>query len=260
MLFLLMYRVGFEHFHSFRRGFLQKIHQIAGGVDATAMTSVIVSDDVKCFVDAIPEDLDETSTRHYLELLGDSEAYDFEAKGSAFTRLAPWLQEGKDLEETDGFFRDTILKTVCGFLNSRGGTLVIGALECVTDEGKLAMKLEEYPRIGPHLCIGLVDPSAVAKGWDAYLRHCTKKLSNGIEPLSDAHVRITKGEYKGKDLMIMKVDEPSIAEPYYVRKNDSSVFYYRSNNTTLSLRGDEVTRYMEQVAQRRKRQQGRLSS
>lgn len=258
MLFLLMYRVGFEHFHTFRRNFLQRIHEIAGGMDAAARTSVIVSDDVKCFVDAMPEGLDDGSTRDYLELLSTDESHDFEVKGSAFARLTPWLQEGKDLEESDGFFRDTILKTICGFLNARGGVLVVGALECEKPEGKMAMELEEYPRIGPHLCIGLVDPTAVAKGWDAYLRHCSVMISNGIEPRSDAHVGIAKGEHGGKELMIITVDEPSDAQPYFVRESKSSVFYYRRHNSTLSLRGDEVTRYMEQVAQRRKRQQARL--
>jgi hypothetical protein len=258
MLFLLMYRVGFEQFHAFRRDFLQQIHEIAGGVGANAMTSVIVSDDVKCFVDALPEGLDEGATKSYLELLSADESYDFEVKGSAFARLAPWLQKGKELEENDSFFRDTILKTICGFLNARGGVLVVGALECDKDEGKRAMEIGEYPRIGPYLCIGLVDPSFATKGWDAYLRHCSGTIANGIEPPFDAHIRIGKGEHGGKELLIITVDEPSDAQPYFVRETDkSSVFYYRRNNSTLSLRGGEVARYMEQVANRRKRQQAR---
>lgn len=259
MLFLLMYRVSFEYFHSFRRGFLQRIHEIAGGSNASAMTSVIVSDDVKCFVDALPEDLDDSSTRDYLALLGVDESHDFEVKGSAFAMLSPWLNEGKDLKENDSFFRDTILKTICGFLNTRGGVLVIGALECDKAEGQRAMELGDFPRIGPHLCIGLVDPRFATKGWDAYLRHCSVAISNGIEPRVDAHVQIKKGEHGGKDLMIVTVDEPSDAQPYFVPENNkSSVFFYRRDNSTLSLRGDEVTRYMEQVAQRRKRRQARF--
>jgi predicted HTH transcriptional regulator len=102
------------------------VHEIASGSTATAMTAVIVSDDVKCFVDALSEDLDDSSTRDYLELLGADESHDFEVKGSAFARLTPWLRESKVLEENDAFFRDTVLKTICGFLNTRGGVLVVG--------------------------------------------------------------------------------------------------------------------------------------
>jgi Putative DNA-binding domain len=260
MLFLLMYRVSFEYFHSFRRGFLQRVHEIAGGASASAMTSVIVSDDVKCFVDALPEELDDSSTRNYRELLAADESHDFEVKGSAFAMLTPWLQKRKDLEENDSFFRDTILKTICGFLNTRGGVLVVGALEFDKPEGKKAMELADYPRVGPHVCIGLVDPSFVAKGWDAYLRHCSVSISNGIEPLVDAHIQIKKGEHGGRDLMVVTVDEPDDAQPYFVPEGSkSAVFYYRRDNSTLSLRGYEVTRYMEQVAQRRKRRQARLA-
>ncbi len=259
MLFLLMYRVSFEHFHLLRRGFLQRVHEIAGGSNATAMTTVIVSDDVKCFVDALPEDLDDSSTRDYLELLSADESHDFEVKGSAFARLTPWLRENKELEENDAFFRDTILKTICGFLNTRGGVLVIGALECNKPDGVAAAQLAAYPRIGPHLCIGLVDPSYEAKGWDAYLRHFSVSISNGIEPLISAYVRINKGEHGGKELMIVTVDEPDDAEPYYVRANDTSTFFYRRDNSTLKLQGDEITRYMEQVAQRRKRRRARFA-
>jgi len=150
LLFILMYRVGFEYFHAFRRDFLQHIHEIAGGADATAMTSVIVSDDVKCFVDALPEYLDDRATRNYMELLSGDESRDFEVKGSAFAPIVPWL-EGKGLEENGSFFRKTILKTICGFLNTRGGVLVVGALECGKSEGKRAMEIEDYPCIGSHL-------------------------------------------------------------------------------------------------------------
>jgi spore coat protein CotH len=100
----------------------------------------------------------------------------------------------------------------------------------------------------------------VTKGWDAYLRHCSVSISNGIEPRVDALVRIDKGEHKGRTLMVVTVDEPTDEQPYFVPENDkSSVFYYRRDNSTLSLRGDEVTRYMQQVAQRRKRQQARFT-
>ena len=260
MLFLLMYRVSFEHFHSLRRGFLQRIHEIAGGADASATTFAIVSDDVKCFVDALPEDFDDSSTRDYLELLASDESHDFEVKGSVSARLTPWLNEGKDLKENSSFFRDTILKTICGFLNTRGGVLVIGALEDDKPDGRRAMELADYPRLGHHVCIGLVDPTFAAKGWDFYLRHCSVSISNGIEPLVGAHIQIKKGEYGGKELMIVTVDEPADPQPYYVPENQkNSTFFYRRDNSTLPLRGDEITRYMEQVAQRRKRRRARFS-
>ncbi|HWF32016.1 MAG TPA: ATP-binding protein [Solirubrobacteraceae bacterium] len=257
LLFILMYRVGFEYFHAFRRDFLQRIHEIAGGADATAMTSVIVSDDVKCFVDALPEYLDDRATRNYIELLSGDESRDFEVKGSAFAPVVPWL-EGKELKENGSFFRKTILKTICGFLNTRGGVLVVGALECGKSEGKRAMELGDYPSIGTHLCIGLVDPSFAARGWDPYVRQCLDAISNGVEPDVYGHILISRGEHEGKELMIIAVEEPSDAHPYFVREDDSnSACYYRRENSTLRLRGGEVARYMEQVANRRKRQNAR---
>jgi hypothetical protein len=84
-------------------------------------------------------------------------------------------------------------------------------------------------------------------------------ISDGIEPLISAYVRINKGEHDGKELMIVTVDEPDDAEPYYVRANDNSTFFYRRDNSTLRLQGDAITRYMEQVAQRRKRRRARFA-
>jgi hypothetical protein len=261
MVFLLMYRVSFEHFHVIRREFLQNIREIVGAANASTMTSVIVSDDVRCFADSLLEEIDEESQRDFLELLSADESRDFEAKGSALAPVRPWLYEDKPLEEDSTFFRETILKTIAGFLNSRGGTLVVGAVETDDYNGRATKKLDEYPKVGPHTCLGLVDPSFVRKGWDEYLRHCSGLIAKGIEPSPGLFVEIDIKHLAEVPLMLITVEEPADDQEYYVVENDkTAIFYARRDNSTIPLHGEETKRHMKQVSQRRSRRRARMTS
>jgi hypothetical protein len=258
MAFVLMYRVGFTDFHRIRREFLQDVREIVGAARASTMTSVIVSDDVKCFADALPEDEPSDAMREVLDLLGDDEARDFEVKGSALARLDPWLYKDQPLESDHGFFRDTILKTIAGFLNTRGGVLVLGALETNKLRPKGAAKLADPPTLGPHTCVGLLDPVFAEKGWDAYLRQISSLISGGIDPSPGGLVEIDREQYEGREMMVIRIEEPADDEEYYVPESDkSSIFYARVENRTVPLRGSEIKRHMKHVVQRRNHSRAR---
>jgi hypothetical protein len=57
ILMLLMCRVDFANFHKIRRKLLQEVHEIVGSANSRTMTFVVVSDDVVCFTDGLPENV-----------------------------------------------------------------------------------------------------------------------------------------------------------------------------------------------------------
>jgi hypothetical protein len=257
MVFVVMYRSSFSDFHRVRREFLQEIRETVGAAGASTMTSVIVSHDVKCFSDALTEDEPSDSAREVLELLRSDETRDFEVKGSALARLDPWLNKGEKLADDHGFFRGTILKTIGGFLNARGGILVVGALETKDLRPKGRERLLGPPELGPHTCVGLLDPVAQEQGWEGYLRQVSSLIASGIQPSPAGLVEVDREHYEGRELMVIRVEEPADEEEYFVRESEkNSTFYARRENHTDTLSGPAIKHHMKQVAQRRNRRRG----
>lgn len=117
-------------------------------------------------------------------------------------------------------------KTVAGFLNAGGGTLLIG----VADDGSIVGLEPDYRTLGK-------------KGnRDGFELHLTQVLSSaiGIAPL--AFVRVSFATAEGHD--VCKVDVRSSPEPVYVAEKRDATFYARMGNATRPLPVDAAHRYI----------------
>jgi type I restriction enzyme R subunit len=121
---------------------------------------------------------------------------------------------------------DVVVKTVAGFLNSDGGTLLIG--------------------VGPdRSVVGLECDYAVVKhrNGDGFVLWLTDHLVNalGHTPVTRTRARIVV--HDGKE--ICRVDVAASSGPVWARTSKADeVFYVRMNNSTRELPFDEVDAYV----------------
>jgi len=200
-----------------------------------------------------------------MEFLDQHENAHFEAKGSAFTRVEGWLSreietpEERYLKESNGFFRDTIAKSVVAMLNSGGGVILIGVLErdryTHHKSDRLRLRLSRFPVSGRFHVIGLQDPVFRERGWDGFELKFNRLLKESIEGEIADVVHISRDWYREQTLAVVRVDPVEIGDGYYLREgNKPPRFMIRRGGSTDELEGGSVTRYIDR--RRRKEKSG----
>jgi ATP-dependent Lon protease len=121
-----------------------------------------------------------------------------------------------------------VAKTVAGFLNAHGGTLLIG----IGDDGSARGLDDDYVAVGN-------------KGRDGYENFLTTLLDARLGRAAVAHVAISFHVVDGKDVCRIDVD-PS-PEPVFVTndKGDADL-YVRLNNSTRLLNTADALKYVRQ--------------
>ena len=121
-----------------------------------------------------------------------------------------------------------IVKTVCGFLNAEGGTLLIG----VTDDGNVLGLGDDLQTLGrrPNL-----------DGYELFLR---QSLDNN---LSIPTAGVVKVRFERKDALdVCAVAVAASARPVFARAatgGEPSEFWVRVGNATKQLHGDDMMKY-----------------
>jgi predicted HTH transcriptional regulator len=141
-----------------------------------------------------------------------------------FKSTARWdVKEGKK----NSLMEEVILKTVAGFLNSRGGTLLIG----VADDGTVLGLDADYSTFGER-------PDA--DGFEQWLTHYLgNKIGHGLDPFT--HVSFHK--VKGKQICRVRIDPAP--RPVRVNVNKKEQFFIRANNTTSPLSPTDEAEYLQ---------------
>jgi type I restriction enzyme R subunit len=152
------------------------------------------------------------------ELLANDEDFAVEFKSTA-----RWdLNESKPNKEME----DAVVKTVAGFLNSDGGTLLIGV-----NDARVVLGLDhDYARVKPQNGDGFVN-------W--LTTHLITAL--GHTPVTRARARVIV--HAGRELC--RVDVAGAAAPVFAKTSkDPRVFYVRFNNSTRALPENEIDPYI----------------
>ncbi len=123
--------------------------------------------------------------------------------------------------EPDQRIEMAVLKSVAGFLNTRGGRLVIG----VSDNG---------------------EPTGLdADGFenqDKFYQHVTNLFSDRLGTHLGLYISARFEEYKGSQVMVIET-QPA-RQPVYVKENQNKRFFVRYGNTTRELNGEEMQKYI----------------
>jgi hypothetical protein len=211
-----------------------------------------------------PERLDLTNapTRPSVhDQLDRDEGEDFEAKGSAFTPLLPWLKRGVDESEADllreeqGFFQDTIAKTVVAMLNTGGGLVMVGVLEVAwvdrQRDDRLRLRAEAFERGGRFYFPGLQDPTYLERGWDGFDRRVHHLLAESIVGEIGGLVRVHSDHYRTKAVALIEVEYPGMSNGFYLKKKGAEpTFYIRRGGSSMPL---DTTKVPEFILRRRRR-------
>ena len=153
------------------------------------------------------------------DLLAAGESQSLEFKSSA-----RWNLRSDQLDKT---MEHVIVKSVCGFLNTEGGILVIG----VTDDGTI---------------LGLeADMQTLSKpSRDAYERFVRQVIENGLSVTTAGVVDIDFRTVGDRDICILSVSQ--YPKPVFAKPLGGGVpteFYVRVGNLTKKLEGNEFVEY-----------------
>ncbi len=131
--------------------------------------------------------------------------------------------------EKDPRIEWSVIKTIAGFTNSYGGTLVVG----VDDAGKIVGIDEDFPF--------LKKPDRDA--WELWL---TDAISHGLGKAAAAELEVRIAEVDGK--FVARVDTGPAAGPVFAIPpggNGKPAFLVRINNSTQELDGQEAHEYQK---------------
>jgi len=168
--------------------------------------------------DASPVREPRTSGRPTRELMaaGESQAVEFKAS-------ARWSY---DRGQGDKGVEVAVVRSIAGFMNADGGTLLIG----VNDDGEAVGLVNDYqffPR----------------KNADAFENWLTGLLENSIGKPPVTNVTISFEYVDGKD--VCRVDVLSSRVPVHVKDGKEARFYVRMNNSTREMNSSEMLDYLE---------------
>lgn len=153
------------------------------------------------------------------DLLGEMETERVEFKSSAYYSYRPDVPER--------VITEAVLKTVAGFLNAAGGTLLVG----IADDGEIL-------GIQSDLDMKNLDE-------DRYVNSLTTAIERSLGPLASTMAKIRLQAVDGAQVALVHV-APS-PEPIYakVSKRDRA-FFVRVNNSTRILDGADLVGYVKQ--------------
>jgi predicted HTH transcriptional regulator len=120
-----------------------------------------------------------------------------------------------------------IVKTVAGFLNSRGSSLVI----CVTDDGSVVGLAEDYKTLNKR-------PDR-----DGYQQFLLNRLANGIGKVpTSASLSVTFHVFNGREVCLLRVTKAN--DPVYVTEGGKKKFYVRTQNSTQEFDVEQTATFV----------------
>lgn len=132
-----------------------------------------------------------------------------------------------EFKETTAF-EGAIAKSVAGFMNAQGGTLLIG----VTDEGDVVGIGADVQRL------------KARNGKDAYVHHVTQLLLGGLPKERVPSVKVSIAPLG--DAQVCRVDVPPAPEPVFIKHNGAHTLFVRVGNLTKPFDAREQQAYVRE--------------
>ena len=146
---------------------------------------------------------------------GESKVAEFKSTGRKNLRTG----------EKDPGVEWSVVRSVAGFMNAHGGTLLVG----VADDGTVVGIEQDFPLLG----------KKDADGWELWL---TNLLCTSLGKTAAADVLVTLGDLGGRTVARIDVG-PAVRPVFATNSKDKPVFLVRINNSTHELTGPEAHDY-----------------
>ncbi len=147
-------------------------------------------------------------------------------------------------------FAQALARHVVAFLNSDGGTIVIGAVEKgrpLPTPKRTQSLLADTPEVGDYAVIGV--NADAEDGLDAYERRLRNQFSNSIAPDPNAHIEIRFDRVGPRSVCILEVRRPERGAGtwyYQLASRGRAHFMVRQGPGTRELIGPEADNYKAQ--------------
>jgi len=154
----------------------------------------------------------------FAEIAAEGESLTTEFKSSMIHSYKPDVPEK--------VITGSVIKTIAAFLNSEGGTLVIGADDDAQPLG--------------------IEPDLTAKSFDVdrYENFLMTSIVNNIDTVAAAKCRIRFEAIDNKTVCMVDV-EPSTRPVFANTDKGKSVFFIRTGNATRAIEGEEILTYTQ---------------
>lgn len=125
--------------------------------------------------------------------------------------------------ESDKRMETAVLKTLAGFLNTNGGTLVIG----VADDGSpVGIERDRFPNE------------------DNMSLHFVNLVNSRMGPHVMTNMHVHFEDYEGSRVMVVRCSRS--ATPVYTKDGDTEKFYIRTGPSTAELQPSQIQTYIQQ--------------
>lgn len=180
-----------------------------------------------------------TSTQ---EILSSRESSNCEVKGSLMLNIDRWIKGDGQLKPKPELAVEGVIRTIAAFLNTDGGDLVIGAIECSKFPELKDNDNFDFQPFGDYYILGIKDEIAMEKGSssDSYERKIRDLVSSHLGDSFPQMLKINFEEVELKTLCHITVQALSGGDWCYVNNED---FYYRDGNRNKELKGTDIDKY-----------------
>ncbi len=141
------------------------------------------------------------------------------------TEFKSSLRWDRELSQVNKALEMVVLKTITGFLNTEGGSLLIG----VDDSGGIAGIENDYGTL-------------TKPGRDGFELHLTHLISSAIGKEQCLQTSVSFHEREGKDICMVRIE--SAAKPAYLKEGQEFRFYIRTGNQTQPMSTKEAVDYI----------------
>jgi len=179
---------------------------------------VIIANEINNYIDSFISEKEEEkkiTLNDYLKV-GESSSVEYKAS----------IRWDMDQDKINKELEKVIIKTIDGFLNFEGGTLLIG----IDDNGEI---------IGIEKDISTLKK----KNIDGFQQLLINLISEYLGAEYSQYINITFEKVDNKSVCIVNIDKAP--QSVFVREKDTKLFYIRSGNTTKLLNSEEAYNYIQ---------------
>jgi len=177
----------------------------------------LIANAINEFMENLLTDIDSESLDNIQDLLSMNESNQLEFKSS--------LRWNTKTHSEDKNLEFPVLKTINAFMNSDGGTLLIG----VEDNKSIFGIEKDINRFGNE---------------DKYELHLTNIISDRISKLAMNHIQISFTEVEGKK--VCKINVNKSPRETFLKEKGEELFFIRQGNSTSKLPASMIKEYIDQ--------------
>lgn len=235
-LFLIRCRVDHTDFHRIAEGLLEPIRAATALGDGVVTAYPVVSDDAILYQDQIALKPQAKADASALLRAGENRSVD--VRPTLLTPLDPWLKGDEPLKERREYANRAVLPTIVALLNSGGGSVVIGAVEQARyrERPEVLARLGDPPSLGDYWVIGLLDPTYVEHGWDAWHKRLHDLLGY-IDPNPGVLIQARLEGVLGREVCVIDVDDPGDTAFFLRQRGEGATYYARQGGASRELQG-----------------------